>query len=308
MSAEPRADRLDWAKSYLKTFAVCPLCSGTDWWPLYELGVLKIRRCRGCGLKFLNPCLMPEEQKMIFSSTEMLLKVSEFFSDYHDDSSWTTPKTAAIFKSTLEHLEKLMPSKGKILDVGCGKGAFLIKAQERGWEAYGLEPNFDAAAKLKQGHGIECRSDDFFTAAYPKESFQVICLWDLIEHTPEPLKWFERCRELLAPGGLLLIATPNHHSLLDGLAHMAFKLTCGKSQFMLKKLYTVDHTLYLTGGTLRELFKKAKFQTVKTLKVNTDLERYRMSPAFRAASEILLALSALTGLQNRVIMIGQKQA
>lgn len=308
MSSSANSINLSWAKPYLKTFAACPLCGGTNWWPLYELGVLKIRRCRDCALKFLNPCLMPEEQKMIFSSTEMLLKVSEFFSDYHDDSSWTTPKTAAIFKNTLEQLEKLISSKGKILDVGCGKGAFLVQAKTRGWEAYGLEPNFDAAAKLKQAHDIECRSDDFFTAAYPKESFQVICLWDLIEHTPEPLKWFDRCRELLAPGGLLLIATPNHHSLLDGLAHAAFKLSGGKIKFMLNKLYTVDHTLYLTDRALGELFKKSKYRPVKTLKVNTDLERYRMSAAFRGASEILLALSTLAGLQNRVIMIGQKQA
>ncbi len=149
MSTEIQESRLDWARPYLKTFAACPLCAGTDWWPLYELGVLKIRRCRDCGLKFLNPCLMPEEQKMIFSSPEMLLKVSDFFSDYHDDSSWTTPKTAAIFESAIQQLEKLYPSKGRILDVGCGKGAFLIQAKARGWDAYGLEPNFDAAVKLK---------------------------------------------------------------------------------------------------------------------------------------------------------------
>ncbi len=77
---------------------------------------------------------------------------------------------------------------------------------------------------------------------------------------------------------------------------------------MLNKLYTVDHTLYLTDRTLGELFKKSKYRPVKTQKVNTDLERYRMSGAFRGASEILLAVSTLTGLQNRVIMIGQKES
>ncbi len=306
MTAQPPS-RLEWAKPYLKSYSACPLCSGKDWILLYQLGILSVRQCRACGLKFLNPCLMPEEQKMIFSSTEMLLKVSEFFSDYHDDSSWATPKTRAIFNNTLKELENLLPAKGKILDVGCGKGAFLIQAKERGWEACGLEPNFDAAAKLKQSHGIEVRSDDFFETSYLKESFQVIALWDLLEHTPEPIVWFNRCRKLLAPGGLLLIATPNHHSLLDGLAHFVWKISGQKLSFMLDKLYTVDHTLYLTDSTLGELFKKAEFKPVKTLKVNTDLERYRMSALFRAASEILLATSALAGLQNRVIMIGKKE-
>jgi len=255
---------------------------------------------------FLNPCLMPEEQKLIFSSPEMLKKVSAFFADYHDDGSWSTPKTTAIYRSVLTELGRLRPGKGKWLDVGCGKGTFLVLAKAMGWQAVGLEPNFNAAETLRTQHGIPALDCDFFDPRVEAQKYDVISLWDLIEHTPNPKVWMERCRTLLNPGGLLVIATPNHFSLLDGLAHWAHRLSIGRLTAALEKLYTVDHTLYLTGATLADLFRRTDFKVLKSLKVNTDLSRYRMSAAFRALAETLLAVSWVFHLQNRVVMIGKK--
>lgn len=304
--AHKKEDRLEWVKPYLKPYDTCPLCSGKNWASLYELGVLKVYKCRDCSMMFLNPCLMPEEQKMIFSSKEFLTKVSGFFADYHDDSSWTTPKTSAAYASALEAAEAIVPSRGKWLDVGCGKGSFLTIAKSRGWQAYGLEPNFDTARRLKESHSIEVYTEDFFEAALPASSFDAVSLWDLIEHTPDPARWMKRCLQLLKPGGLLVIATPNHFSFLDMIVDISYRLSGGKFLTAIGKLYTVDHTLYLTDVTLKSLYERSGFDYIRHLKVNTDLSRYSMNPLFRLFSETLLGISSVLGLQNRVIMIGRK--
>lgn len=301
-----KEDRLAWVTEYLKPYNACPLCGGKNWKLLYPLGVLKVHQCNDCSMMFLNPCLMPEEQKMIFSSKEFLTKVSSFFADYYEDSSWVTPKTSAIYTSAIEAAEAITPSKGKWLDVGCGKGSFLTIAKSRGWQAFGLEPNFDTAKRLRESHGIEVYAEDFFEAKLPENSFDAISLWDLIEHTPDPARWMKRCLQLLKPGGLFVIATPNHHSFLDIIAAIAYRLTMGSSDYALRKLYTVDHTLYLTDATLKSLYERSGFDYIRHLKVNTDLSRYSMSPFFRLFSETLLAIGSLFHLQNRVIMIGRK--
>lgn len=306
-TAEDAANaHLSWAEPYLKAVSSCPLCAGTEWRLKYRLGILQIYQCQDCNLMFLNPCLWPDEQKMIFSSPEFLKKVSGFFTDYHDDVSWTTPKTAVIHMQVLQAMETWLPQKGKLLDVGCGKGFFLIRAKRRGWTPIGLEPNFNAVKSLQEKHQIKVYENDFFQIPVQPDSLDAISLRDFLEHTPDPLLWMRRSWQLLEPGGLFIIVTPNHYSFLDSLAHFCFRLTLGKFTYALKKLYTIDHTLYLTQHTLAELYRRSGFEILQTLRVNTDLSRYTMSPAFRIISEVLLTISSLFGLQNRVIMIGRK--
>ncbi len=255
---------------------------------------------------FLNPYLDTEHMKTIFSSTELLTKISGFFADYYGENSWQTPKTLKVYEDTLNLLEKLVPEKGNILDIGCGKGTFLQLAKKRGWNASGIEPNFTDAQELIRNHQIEMFQGDFLEIDLPKNHFDVISLWDLIEHVPNPGYWIERISSSLKPGGLLLLATPNHFSLLDSIAHFAFRCTIGKFSYALRKLYTVDHTLYFTDQTLKTLLEKMNFLLLQTMKVNTDLDRYTMSKGFRMFSDILIFFATLFRMQNRMIMISKK--
>jgi SAM-dependent methyltransferase len=94
-----------------------------------------------------------------------------------------------------------------VLDVGCGTGEFLIKLRRRGIEAYGLEPSGFAA-----GHAASIGLDVFQggVADYrPGRTFDLITLWNVIEHMPDPAGDLSRLREMLAPAGTIVILTPN---------------------------------------------------------------------------------------------------
>lgn len=298
---------LDWLESYLSRMETCPLCSGTDWRLLYPLGVLRVHRCKTCSMMFLNPYLSPQGMEKIFSSPELLTKVSAFFADYCGDQTWITPRTRKAYEKVLGEALKHVPRRGKLMDIGSGQGAFLKVAKDQGWQAFGIEPNCSKAEELEKEHGIKIYQEDFFAAAVLQNEYEVVSSWDFIEHLPDPSQLVKRVRAMLKQDGLFLVATPNHRSFLDCSAALAWRLSFGKFTYALQKLYTVDHTLYFTDTTLCELLKREGFEILAKIKANTDLSRYAMGRTFRLAAEALLAASSLLGLENRIIVIAKNR-
>jgi 2-polyprenyl-3-methyl-5-hydroxy-6-metoxy-1,4-benzoquinol methylase len=100
----------------------------------------------------------------------------------------------------------------RLLDVGCGQGQFVDTASSAGWRAFGIDLAKDAIA-IARSFGVECREEDFFASTLDGERFDVITMTELIEHVPAPGRFLQRARELLGPGGLLYLTTPNFSSL-----------------------------------------------------------------------------------------------
>jgi 2-polyprenyl-3-methyl-5-hydroxy-6-metoxy-1,4-benzoquinol methylase len=104
-----------------------------------------------------------------------------------------------------------LTEKGKILDIGCGTGEFLIKCKKNKWEVIGIEPNINARNNnsLTKENLIYKDFNDLNT----KKDFNIITLWHVLEHLYDPLEIMKKLRTLLKPGGYLIIAVPNHESL-----------------------------------------------------------------------------------------------
>ena len=101
--------------------------------------------------------------------------------------------------------------KGSLLDVGCGTGAFLNEMKSAGWQITGLEPDETARKNALELFGIQPHpSDELFNL--PAQSFDAITMWHVMEHVHELHEYTERLKELLKPGGRLLIAVPNYTS------------------------------------------------------------------------------------------------
>jgi SAM-dependent methyltransferase len=104
--------------------------------------------------------------------------------------------------------------RARLLDVGCGMGAFLATMKARGWEVHGLEPD-PAAAAAARAVGIDVRRGTLVDADWPGGSFQAVTMSSVIEHVHDPAEDLAVCRRLLAPGGLIHIVTPNIDALGD---------------------------------------------------------------------------------------------
>jgi SAM-dependent methyltransferase len=103
--------------------------------------------------------------------------------------------------------------RGRILDIGCGNGDLLTILDRAGWDVHGYEPHATTAAAANRrldhlGRAV-VHSDAAALDAWPAQSFDVITLWHVIEHLPEPLAMLRVVHRLLRPGGLCLIQTPH---------------------------------------------------------------------------------------------------
>lgn len=116
----------------------------------------------------------------------------------------------------LDLVGKHVPS-GRLLDVGCGHGLLLDEAREYGYETIGLELSATAAAFARDVLAADVREQSV-EELDDSERFDVITLVDVLEHLSDPVATIERCRELLAPDGLLCIVTPDPSSLTARLA------------------------------------------------------------------------------------------
>jgi 2-polyprenyl-3-methyl-5-hydroxy-6-metoxy-1,4-benzoquinol methylase len=186
--------------------ATCHACASPD----SELVLSKadrklaVRRCGSCGFAYLE------------SWGDSLSSADELYDYYaeireEDLARRHTAENRARQLELLEGIQRHAPGR-KLLDVGCGDGQLLETAGDAGWDAMGVDLS-EAAIDLCQKRGLNATCTDFFSDSLDEERFDVIVMSELIEHVPEPQRFMKRAAELLRPGGILYLTTPNFGSL-----------------------------------------------------------------------------------------------
>lgn len=107
---------------------------------------------------------------------------------------------------------------GRLLDVGCALGLFASLAEQAGFEAYGVDFSEYAIAEAKKllRDNAVC-ADVEKNLPFPEMYFDVVTAWDVLEHLPNPEKFFPNVNRVLKNGGLLLLKTVNHDSVMSRL-------------------------------------------------------------------------------------------
>ena len=99
--------------------------------------------------------------------------------------------------------------KGRILDIGCATGIFLSGMQRHGWDCYGVEPSEYAANYAKMRFGLKVFHGYLEDMDYPDDYFDVVTLWDVLEHIPDPGRALDIIHRVLKPDGILICTLPN---------------------------------------------------------------------------------------------------
>jgi 2-polyprenyl-3-methyl-5-hydroxy-6-metoxy-1,4-benzoquinol methylase len=141
--------------------------------------------------------------------------------------------------------------KGKLLDVGCGSGLWLILMRELGWEVEGVD--FDGASvNLAVEQGLKVHQGSLEQQTFSCSSFDAITLNHVIEHVPDPVQILSECARILKPGGQLIIATPN----ASAFGHRVF----GKNW---RGLEPPRHLYLFTPASMRSLLSQAGFHNAR---------------------------------------------
>lgn len=161
-----------------------------------------IVECKKCGLIYVDE---PISQK----------QVSTYYEVVNDNLYFQEqPARKKTFSGYLKRLEELYLEKRKILDVGTNTGLFVKLAKDRGWQAFGLEPNKWAVEYAKKNYNINLINKSFEKNIFPKESFDVITMWDVIEHFTDPVREIKKVYEYLRPEGMFVFSTTDPQSPL----------------------------------------------------------------------------------------------
>lgn len=140
--------------------------------------------------------------------------------------------------------------QGRLLDVGCGSGEWLLSMRSLGWRVEGLDFDESAVAAARQ-RGLEARHGSLEEQNFPGDSFDAITLAHVIEHVPDPVRTVAECARILKPGGKMVVATPNNSSL----GHRFFRQNW-------RGLEPPRHLHIFSPESLRRTLGLAGFQTV----------------------------------------------
>jgi 2-polyprenyl-3-methyl-5-hydroxy-6-metoxy-1,4-benzoquinol methylase len=166
-----------------------------------------------------------------------------------------------LWPPVLNALRPLAGSGARVLDAGCGNGAFCSILQKNlGLEAYGCDLS-ESGVEIATKNYPDCRFqqlsvyDDFATAFGTK--FDAIISIEVIEHLYDPLTFLRRVRESLNPGGLFVITTPYHGYLKNLLIAVT-----GHSDRHHNPLYTGGHIKFWSRRTLTSALERAGFREI----------------------------------------------
>lgn len=194
----------------------CPVCGGANIKPVLSARdftvsqqAFSIWECADCTLRFTQD--VPDQESIgPFYQSETYIS--------HSDTKKGIVNSAyhLVRRFTLNEKVKLIrrvtgKRSGRILDIGAGTGAFLDQLNKAGWKVTGLEPDAGARSVATEKYGLHLK-EPASLFSLEAGAYDAITMWHVLEHVHDLHQYIERIRELLAPGGALILGLPNYQS------------------------------------------------------------------------------------------------
>jgi SAM-dependent methyltransferase len=233
----------------LVTARRCPVCAGERFRTALEEPPYRVLRCRECGTGVVSP--RAADLESIYAAGSYWRSPSPRTLGYADYRA-AEPLYVNTFRRRLSYALRHGPSAGAALDVGCAAGFCMLALRELGFEAHGVEVSETIAS-----HAIETLGFDTVhigtlqSAPFAAGAFELVTMWDVIEHVADPGTLLARARELLRPGGLLVVETQNIDS--------AFARALGRRWHHYKH---AEHIYHFTPASLGRLLEAAGFTAI----------------------------------------------
>jgi len=197
----------------------------------------RVLRCKKCGFIYLSP--RPRRELIIngYSLAQDLRYVSQ------------EKGRQITFKSCLKGIKRLC-KEGRLLDIGAASGIFVKMASNAGYQAFGVEPSVWMCEYAKKHYNASVLPGTLEDAKFEDCSFDIITMWDVLEHVTDPMRTLKEVKRILKPGGLLVI---NYPRIDDPLARIF-----GKKWWFLLSI----HLVYFTPKTLSAYLELLGFKKV----------------------------------------------
>lgn len=228
----------------------CPVCGHSNAEDLFVKKGFCHVRCQSCRLIYVNPVLTDDAAHKL----------------YEQESSWVQvldsgPQKEMDQKKFAYGLDIVSPylHGQRILDIGTGTGLFLEVARNKGFNPVGLELNRATVERLRE-QGFEIIDTVLENSGLPDHGFDLVTLWEVLEHIMEPAQLLAQITRVLKPGGVLLVLVPNADSLVTRILHEQSGTFGGHS-----------HVNHFHRAVLARLLESAGFEVPITETLITEL-------------------------------------
>jgi len=216
----------------------CPVCGKTASRTVYSeardpitLDAFRVVECSSCGIVFTTP--RPPSMDPYYPR------------QYRAYGPLVRHALQMLYQLRISRWARIRPEGGSVLEVGCGPGMMLAAFRKRGWKVLGIERNEAVAESTRRALGLEILTTP--VEQLPADSrFDLIILFQVLEHIAEPVPLLRECARRLAPGGQLVIDVPNFASW--------------QSRFAGAKWLHLDvprHLVHFTPRTLQETLERS---------------------------------------------------
>ena len=191
--------------------------------------------CRTCGLVRSDPVASDDLLAKLYASSSF---------DYGRE----VESIRETYGRELDRLEARSPRRDALLEIGCGNGFFLQHVLRRRWRMVrGVEPSADAVAKAPLELDGAIVQDVMHGGLFAPESFDAVCLFQVLDHISDPVGLLEECLAVLRPGGQILAL--NHN-----VSAWSARILGERSPIV-----DIEHTYLYSPATMRSIFAKAGF-------------------------------------------------
>ncbi|HNK62437.1 MAG TPA: class I SAM-dependent methyltransferase [Anaerolineales bacterium] len=209
---------------------------------------------------------------------------------------------------------------GKVLDIGCGGGLFLLRMKESGAECLGIELSDTRAFYAMTRHDLEVVKrpieDEYWQSFYG--SFDAVTLWDVIEHVNYPLATLQTAAKMLKPGGVLLIDTPCRDAFYHRFGAFSYKISGGKYPTFLNTMYSAKlfgHKQIFSLAEMKAAYEAAGMDVVEMRKFHELSFPYSFYLRKLVKSELLVKVLLplvhiffiLFPIRNKMLVVGRRK-
>ncbi|WP_028830133.1 methyltransferase domain-containing protein [Proteocatella sphenisci] len=212
--------------------------------------------CENCGLIYANP--LPSEANL---NKYYSLIAKEKFGGIYGNIDDRFEFLVSMANKRLEKIERYTGGAKSILDIGTGIGVFTGTALDRGWNADGLEFTPEDCSYAKEKFNLDLKQENFYNFREDRK-YDVVTLFEVIEHLHHPLKDLKQINKLIKDDGLLVVATPIQDTLYG-------KKTKENNVFW----NVVTHLSYFTRDVMLKYLNDAGFEVVEISGSNEGMGR-----------------------------------
>lgn len=244
-----------------------------------------LRRCSSCGHAFL-----------VAERAAAEAVYNDHYAGFRDDPVFEREARCVL---TEELLPRARPP-ARLLDVGCGNGAFLELARDAGYDVVGIDVA-DAAIARGRARGFDVRAGDLREpGCLGTARFDVITFWDVVEHLPDPRSFLQRAYELLNPDGHVLIKTPRTSA-----ATVRVSAVVPRSAGAL--LQAPSHVQYFARAGIEALLRATGFDRVSWLPSRPMRSQQRGGSVRRRVARTLVRTFQRIAGDGNLLVIAQRR-